>query len=230
MYARATVLRELAHFVRHAPSTLRLKRRVSQPELYDHVCGASDAAGLATWRARLVEDLAGDVLEVGAGTGLMFRHYGAGARVTAVEPDAAFAACAAPRIVAAAAAVELVAGTIEALPGASQVRDAAVVGLVLCSVADEAAALAELRRVLRPGAPLRLIEHVRSPRVIAGTLMRAANPLWRALNGQGCNMHRDPLPAIRAAGFAIDRLEPFQVYSPGLPAFPMRAIWARAPG
>ena len=64
----------------------------------------------------------------------------------------------------------------------------------------------------------------------AGALMRATNPLWRALNGQGCNMHRDPLPAIRDAGFTIDRTEPFQIFAPGIPAFPMRAIWARAAG
>ncbi len=222
------MFRELGHFLRHAPAALRLKRRVGQAELYDHLCGASDEAGLGAWRARLVGDLTGDVLEVGAGTGLMFRHYGAGARVTALEPAAHFAALAAPRVAAATATIAVVDGTAEVLPGADGSRDGAVIGLVLCSVPRPATALAELARVLRPGAPLRLIEHVRSPRAVAGVLMRVANPLWRALNGQGCNLHRDPLPAIRAAGFTIDRVEPFQVFSPGLPAFPMRAIWARA--
>jgi hypothetical protein len=60
--------------------------------------------------------------------------------------------------------------------------------------------------------------------------MRAVNPLWLALNAQGCNMHRDPLPAIREAGFLVERVEPFQIFTPGIPAFPMRAIWARAAG
>ncbi len=224
------MLREVAHFVRHAPAALRLKRQLPQAELYDRLCGAGEDAGMAMWRAELVADLAGDVLEVGAGTGLMFPHYGAGARVTALEPDAAFAALAAPRVAAAAATIELAAGTAEALPGPPRSRDAAVVGLVLCSVPDPDLALGELARVLRPGAPLRMIEHVRSPRLVAGALMRAVNPLWLALNGQGCNLHRDPLPRLRAAGFTLDRVEPFQIFTPGIPAFPMRAIWARAPG
>jgi SAM-dependent methyltransferase len=224
------MLRELAHFARHAPATLRLKRELPQAELYDRLCGAGDAAGMAEWRARLVGDLRGDLLEIGAGTGLMFPYYAAGARVTALEPDAAFASLAAPRAEASAASITILAGTAEALPGPSRSRDAAVVGLVLCSVADPGVALAELARVLRPGAPLRLIEHVRSPSAIAGVLMRAANPLWLALNAQGCNMHRDPLPAIRDAGFLVDRVEPFQIFTPGIPAFPMRAIWARAAG
>ena len=121
-------------------------------------------------------------------------------------------------------------GTAEDLPGPARSRDAAVVGLVLCSVPDPGVALGELARVLRPGAPLRLVEHVRSPHKIAGTLMRAANPLWLALNAQGCNMHRDPLPAIRDAGFLVERVESFQIFTPGIPAFPMRAIWAHAAG
>ena len=223
------MLRELTHFLRHAPATLRLKRNLPQAELYDTLCAAGDDAGMTTWRAELLADLSGDVLEIGAGTGLMFPHYGAGARVTALEPDAAFAALAAPRAAAAAADITITAGTAESLPGAAHSRDAAVVGLVLCSVANPDAALGELARVLRPGAPLRLIEHVRSPGAVAGTLMRAANPLWRALNGQGCNMHRDPLPDLAAAGLMVERVEAFQVFSPGMPAFPLRAIWARVP-
>ncbi len=224
------MLRELAHFARHAPHALRLKRRLSQAELYDHLCGAGEDAGMGAWRARLVEDLTGDVIEIGSGTGFMFPYYGAGARVTAVEPDAAFAALAAPRAAAAAAAITLVDGSAEELPGPPRSRDAAVVGLVLCSVRNPDTVLGELARVLRPGAPLRLVEHVRSPRVVAGALMRAVNPLWLALNAQGCNMHRDPLPLIRDAGFLVDRVEPFQIFTPGIPAFPMRAIWARAAG
>ncbi|HUQ08154.1 MAG TPA: class I SAM-dependent methyltransferase [Kofleriaceae bacterium] len=225
-----TMLRELVHFARHAPATLRLKRALPQAELYDRLCGAGDSAGMSEWRSRLVADLTGDILEIGAGTGLMFPHYRAGARVTALEPDAAFAALAAPRVAAAAANITIVSGTAEALPGPSRSRDGAVVGLVLCSVPNPVAALGELARVLRPGAPLRLVEHVRSPHAVAGVLMRAANPLWLALNAQGCNMHRDPLPAIREAGFLVERVEPFQIFTPGIPAFPMRAIWARAAG
>jgi len=220
------VIRELAHFVRHAPRTLALQRQLDQGELYDRLCGQQDGLGLGAWRATLVGDLRGDLVEIGAGTGLMFPHYHATARVTAIEPDGSFAALAEPRLAPAAATIGLAAGTAERLPFADASCDAAVFGLVLCSVADPTAALVEARRVLRPGGRVRLLEHVRSPRLVAGTLMRAANPLWRLANRQGCNMDRDPLPAIRASGLVVDRVESFQVFAPGLPAFPLRAVWA----
>ena len=76
------MFRELAHFARHAPATLRLKRRLDQGALYDHLCARQDGLGLATWRAALCGDLRGRVVEIGAGTGLMFAHYPADAAVT----------------------------------------------------------------------------------------------------------------------------------------------------
>ena len=220
----------LWHFLRHVPATLRLKRRLTQAELYDTLMDRADVAGLGLRRDALVEGLSGDILELGAGTGRMFPRYAAGARVTALEPDAAFAARAAGPAQAARAQVTVVAGAGEALPFAAHSFDAVVICLVLCSVASVPAVLAEVRRVLRPGGELRLIEHVRSDRAVAGFFMRAFNWLWRLLNGQGCNMHRRPLPLLRAAGFAIDDVARFQVFSAGLPAFPMRLIRTRAPG
>lgn len=74
---------------------------------------------------------------------------------------------------------------------------------------------------------MRLIEHVRSERAVAGLLMHAVNPLWLWINGQGCRLDRNPLPDLERAGLHIDRIEPFQIWSAGLPAFPMRAIFAR---
>lgn len=221
------MLRELIHFARHAPGTLALQRRLDTGALYDRLCARQDDLGLATWRRALCGDLDGEVIELGAGTGLMFPHYPAAARVTAVEPDPTFARLAGPRVEAARATIAIAQGTAEALPFADGSRDAAVFGLVLCSVADPVRALTEVRRVLRPGGQVRLLEHVRSPRALAGALMRVANPVWRYANRQGCNMDRDPMPALAAAGLAVERVEAFQVFAPGLPAFPLRAIWAR---
>jgi ubiquinone/menaquinone biosynthesis C-methylase UbiE len=223
-------MRALFHFLRHAPATLRLKRGLGQAELYDTLMDRADAAGLGAQRDALVAGLHGDILEIGAGTGRMFPRYAADARVTALEPDATFAERAAAPASRARATITLVDGAAEKLAFPDQRFDAAVVCLVLCSVASVRAVADELRRVLKPGAELRLIEHVRSDRPVAGFLMRALNWLWRLLNGQGCNMHRRPLPVLRAAGFAIESVEPFQVFSAGLPAFPMRRIVARAPG
>ena len=98
-------------------------------------------------------------------------------------------------------------GTAEALSAADGGFDAAVVMGVLCSVPDPAAALAELRRVLRPGGELRFWEHVRSGNRVFRGLQRAVDAaFWtRALGG--CETTRDTEAAIRAAGFEPVALE-----------------------
>jgi SAM-dependent methyltransferase len=222
------MLREIGHLLWHVPGALRLKARLPQEALYETLMDRADRAGLAGQRAGLVADLRGDVLELGSGTGRMFPHYAGAARVTAIEPDPRFAALAEGPRQRAAAAITTCHGSGEALPFGAARFDAAVVALVLCSVDAPAAVLAEVRRVLRPGGQLRLIEHVRSERPVAGWLMDRVDRAWLRLNAQGCHLNRDPLPAIGAAGFVIDEIAPFQVYSAGLPAFPMRAIRATA--
>lgn len=218
------MLRELGHFMRHAPATLRLKSKLPQHELYETLMARLDAAGFDEQRAALVRDLTGDVLELGSGTGNMFPHYSEGARVTAIEPDAAFAGLSHAKASTAAATIKVVDGSGESLPFPDTTFDAAVLALVLCSVGSPATVLAEVHRVLRPSGRLRLIEHVRSPRAVTGWLMDRTDGLWLRLNGQGCHYNRDPLPAIAEAGFDVQRVEPFQVFSPGIPAFPMRWI------
>jgi SAM-dependent methyltransferase len=215
------MLAEIVHFVRHAPSWLAMRARLPQHELYARLIARADAAGLDAWRAKLVAGLRGTVVEIGCGTGAMMRHF-AGCDVIGVEPDAAFAARAQNY-------ARVISGTAEAIPLADASADAAVSALVLCSVPSAARACRELARVVRPGGEVRLLEHVRSPGRLAGALMDAANPLWLAANGQGCRMNRDPLPALAAAGLVVERVEPFQVWSTGLPAFPMKLIVGRRP-
>jgi SAM-dependent methyltransferase len=217
------MLAELAHLCRHAPATLALKRKLPQAELYATLIARADAAGLAVRRAELVAGLRGRVVEVGCGTGSMFAHY-RDVEVTAIEPDPEFAAHA--RIAAAGLPIEVVEGTGEAIPLADGSMDAAVLALVLCSVPSVDDVVREVARVVRPGGEVRLLEHVRSPRRVAGALMDLANPLWLRVNGQGCRLNRDPIPALERAGLRIQRVEPFQIWSAGLPAFPMRVIAA----
>jgi SAM-dependent methyltransferase len=221
------MLREIAHYLRFMPTAIRLKAKApSQAHLYDEIMLRGDAAGMASWRAELARDLAGEVLEIGAGTGLMFPYYAEGLDVTAVEPDEAFLSLARPRAEAARARIRLQAGTVEELPFEAERFDVVVVSLVLCSVPSVAAALDEIGRVLRPGGEVRLIEHVRSERPVAGWLMDAMNPLWLWLNQQGCNLNRPTEALLRDAGWTLHEARPFQVFSPALPAFPMR--WMRA--
>ncbi len=96
----------------------------------------------------------------------------------------------------------------DALPLDDDSMDAAVVSLVLCSVPDQAAALAEIRRVLRPGGELRFYEHViplRQPKRALAQLFDRSG-VWPRLAG-GCHLTRDTQTAIEAAGFAIRRSE-----------------------
>ena len=220
------MIRELAHVAVHAPGVIAMMRKLPQHALYETLIARADAAGLADRRRALVAGLAGHVLEIGCGTGAMFAHYAAGVTVIALEPDAAFADRAREVAAGAAATITVIEGTAEAIPLADAAVDAAVVALVLCSVGSVEAVCRELARVVRPGGQVRFLEHVRSEKRLAGALMRLADPVWLRLNGQGCHMDRDPLPAIAAAGLAVDRVEPFQIWSAGIPAFPMRLVFA----
>ncbi|HEX2050416.1 MAG TPA: class I SAM-dependent methyltransferase [Actinomycetota bacterium] len=171
--------------------------------VYDAVCTAVNGRGLREWRRTLVHGLAGDVVEIGGGTGLNLPHYGAGARVVASDADPVMLARARPQAAASLAAVRLVVADAQALPLRDACADAAVVGLMLCSVPDPERVLAEVRRVLRPGGVVRFMEHVRAPDgTLRARLQDALNPAWRAVSG-GCNANRRSVEAIRAAGFDV---------------------------
>jgi len=217
------MLRELIHLARHAPSVLALQQKLDQTDLYDTLMKRADDAGMYARRRSLVSDLSRDVLEIGCGTGMMFEHYGSGAHVRAVDMDDAFIERAKSRL---RDGIELVKADAQALPFPDESFDAAVACLVFCSIPDARAALAEARRVLRPDGELRLIEHVVSESPIARALMHAADPVWLRLNHQGCHMDRDTVATVREAFPDVEVTERFQIYSAGLPAFPMITLRA----
>lgn len=223
-------MKEIFHFLRHAPATLALKRRLSQRELYDVVMDRADASGLANERKALTANLAGTVLEVGCGTGHMFSHYPATGRaeVIALEIDPAFAELARARA-SALPHITVREGDAERMPIEDASIDVVIIALVLCSVGDPMRVLAETRRVLRPGGQVRLIEHVRSTGAAAGLAMDLANPIWLALNGQGCRMNRNTERTLASAGFVLEEVHAFKLFAAGLPAFPMRRIVAHPP-
>ena len=159
-------------------------------------------------RRSLLAGLRGRVLELGCGDGRAFEHYPPGVtRVLAVEPDATARADALERAREAPVPIEVVEGDASALPAEDGSFDAAVLVWVLCSVPDPAAALGEVRRVLRPGGELRFYEHVRSPHAAFHALQRAGDRLFwtRALGG--CETTRDTVAAIEAAGLSLAALD-----------------------
>jgi SAM-dependent methyltransferase len=159
-------------------------------------------------RRQVLAGLRGSVIEVGSGDGRSFEHYPPGVEhVLAVEPDATARTAAVERAQDAAVPIEVVEGAAEKLPAADGEFDAAVLMGILCTVRDPAAALRELRRILKPGGELRFWEHVRSGNTVFRGLQRATDALFwtRALGG--CETTRDTTTAIRAAGFEIVTLE-----------------------
>jgi ubiquinone/menaquinone biosynthesis C-methylase UbiE len=171
-----------------------------------------DARGAAEHRARLLAGLSGTVVEVGAGSGSNFAHYPPEVRrVIAVEPEPLLRE-AAQR--AADDRISVSDGVAESLPLGDGEADAVVQSLVLCSVPDQAAALAEARRVLRPGGELRFYEHVIPERGFKRAAFTAADRtgLWPAIGG-GCHCARDTEAAIRAAGFDIRERDRFSFRS-----------------
>lgn len=168
-----------------------------------------DARGAAAHRRRLVETAHGAVLEIGAGYGATFRFYPAAvSSVLALEPDPTLRELALAAAAKAPVPVTVLAGVAEALPAADASIDVVVSSLVLCSVADQAAVLAETLRVLRPGGLLLFYEHVRSVHAVLAAAEDLVTPLWSRMAG-GCHPNRDTAAAIAGAGLTVLQVERF---------------------
>lgn len=179
---------------------------------YAWLAPIEDRLGVEERRRELVAGLRGRVLELGVGTGLSFRHYPPEVeQLVAVEPEPTMRANAAKAMREVALDVQLLDGTADALPVGDASVDAAVISQVLCSVPDQARALAELLRVLRPGGELRFYEHVLSPNEAGRRVQRALDAtVWpRALGN--CHLARDTAAAIAAAGFEVSELRRFRI-------------------
>lgn len=190
---------------------------------YSVVAGLADRAGGDTYRRELLADLTGRVVEVGAGTGANFRYYPPTVtQVTAVEPEPTLRRTARKAAATSVVPVHVIDGTAEVLPLSAGSVDAAVASLVLCSVVDQAEALAEILRVLRPGGELRFFEHVRADTPGRERLQRLLDPLWPRLAG-GCRLTRDTGTAITAAGFVMEDCRRL-VFQPCLLAAPVASV------
>jgi ubiquinone/menaquinone biosynthesis C-methylase UbiE len=189
--------------------------------MYERISVESERRGTAEHRDRVLAGLSGHVIEIGAGNGLNFPHYpDTVAEVVAVEPDDHLRGLAEEAAKEATVAVRVIAGHSTALPVAEGEFDAVVASLVLCSVPNLQPALAELRRVLKPGGQLRFFEHVRSDHPVFGLLEDMITPFWSRMGG-GCQPNRDTTSAIEAAGFSIEEIDRFY-YAP-LRFFPSQA-------
>lgn len=165
-------------------------------------------------RSALLADLRGAVVEIGPGSGVNLSYLAPDVRWIGVEPNPFMHRYLRMKARRHGPSTCLVIGSAEALPLADRSADAVIGTLVLCSVADVAATLREVRRVLRPGGRFVFLEHVAAP---AGSGLRRAQqlirPLWRAL-ADGCEPDRETWVALERAGFARVSYERFRVAVP----------------
>lgn len=174
---------------------------------YDRMCGRSERAGLAEIRRDALASARGEVLEIGAGTGLNFRAYPREGitRIVATEPDASMSRHLREKVSEAPAPVEVVEAPGEQLPFADATFDTVVGTLVLCEPKDPAAVVAEIARVLKPGGHYLFVEHVRSDDPKLARKQDRAAPLWRTFSG-GCNCNRETLATIERSGLDVERV------------------------
>lgn len=166
--------------------------------------------GLRPLRASVVGAARGRVLEIGAGTGLNFPYYTEAESVVATEPDPFMLRRARKQARGQARklglTIEFRQCTAEALPLPDASFDTVVSTLTLCTVGEPARALAEVRRVLKPGGVFRFIEHVRGRGAFQRRVQDVLTPVWCRL-GAGCHLNRETAAGIEAAGFDITELQ-----------------------
>jgi SAM-dependent methyltransferase len=180
--------------------------------------------GATAERARWVPMAAGVVLEIGAGSGLNFTHYGPDVRkVYALDPSAELRRMAGPRAQRARVPIEFLAASAEAVPLPDGSVDTVVTTWTLCTIPDPGRALHEIGRVLRGGGRLIFVEHGRSPDPRVVRWQERLTPAWRRIAG-GCHLNRPINTLIEAGSFEIMEMECGYARGPRVSAYLYRGV------
>jgi SAM-dependent methyltransferase len=201
-----------------------LYQRYLLPRLVQCACGSPV---IDRQRRKVVPLAQGEVLEVGFGSGLNLPHYRREQVRTlwALEPSQGMRALAAARVAASGLPLQWLDLPGEALPLPDSSIDCVVMTFTLCTIPDAAAALAQIRRVLRPGGRLLFCEHGAAPDADVRRWQDRLDGLWGKLAG-GCHLNRAMAPLIAAGGFRFDDLQ--QAYLPKTPRFAGYNTWGCA--
>lgn len=202
------------------------------PRIVDVAAGSKNVRPL---RQRVCEGLAGDVVEVGFGTGHNLPYLPPSVtRLRAVDPSELGRRLARRRLQACTVPVEFAGFDGQALPFGEGEVEVVLTTFTLCTIPDPVAALAEMRRVLRPGGRLHFVEHGWAPDPPVQRWQRRLEPMNKRLLG-GCHLTRDAPMLLREAGFVVDSLDqdyvpgdpkPFGFVSTGVASAPVRDPWS----
>jgi SAM-dependent methyltransferase len=193
--------------------------------VYDRLLAGTEEAGMRERRREVLGQARGRTIDIGAGTGANLGLFPDDVgQVVMVEPDPHMMRRLRPKVGAAGADVELVEAGAEQLPFPDDSFDTAVFTLVLCTVPDPAAALAEAARVLKPGGQMLFIEHVRGEGGLA-TWQDRLEGLWK-LFADGCRCNRDTVASIEDSPLSVQQVEHGEL--PKSPPLVKPLVWGRA--
>lgn len=174
--------------------------------LYDKCFAAVEDAGLREMRRELLNDARSRTIDIGSGTGANLELYPADVDLTMAEPDPHMARQLRRKLAESSRAVEFVEAGAESLPFEDATFDTAVFTLVLCTVPDPRAALAEVARILKPGGKMLFLEHVRAESQSLARWQDRLEKPWRFI-GDGCHCNRDTVATIDSSPLRLESVE-----------------------
>jgi ubiquinone/menaquinone biosynthesis C-methylase UbiE len=174
---------------------------------------------LAAYRARLIPESEGRVVEIGIGSGLNLPLYTDKVeRVIGLEPSPRLLTMARRAAVGSAVPVDLIEGSAEAIPIEDGSIDTVVTTWTMCSIPDAARALRDMRRILKPNGRLLFVEHGRAPQESVRRWQDRLTPVWKCIAG-GCHLNRPIAELVADAGFRIERMDTGYMRGPRLMTF-----------
>lgn len=175
--------------------------------LYDPLISPLDPLGVRKWRRWVTSAAHGRVLELGIGTGLNLPNYITTQALSGIDPDGASLRRARSRLNGNKETSGLYQARAEQLPFPDGYFDVVLGTFVFCTIVEPTLALSEVRRVLKEGGTLRLVEHVRLTNPVMGGIQDLVTPVWKHMTA-GCHLNRDTLGTIRQAGFRVRQVQP----------------------
>ncbi len=177
------------------------------PAVYDRLLEATEEAGLRQMRQEILSEASGRTIDIGAGTGVNLGLFPqAVTELVLSEPDKYMVKRLRQRLAESGRQAQLIEAPAARLPFEDASFDTAVFTLVLCTVPDPVAALAEAARLLRPGGRMLFIEHVRAGDARLARWQDRLEGPWRFV-GDGCHCNRDTVATIEASPLALERVE-----------------------